>query len=341
MNAILHISSDTTGGGEVYFRHFFETRTDFVLIEIFNANNSLRMEYPEKYISLTSKFTKFNIPIAFLKFVLKINELKPKAINPQDYISLVFTLLYSLIPRVNKPRIYFYTKHDPKNKKYLLFDIIQQTYFNKCKAIFCISNSTKKSLEKYHKGNFVTIHNGIKIPIYIKEINPKKNILFIGRIVNKKGLHTLIDAFNKLETKDYKLYVCGKPYDLNLVNQMKKKNNIVYLGEVSEERKYILYSEASVVVVPSLHEGFGYSALEALFTRNNSKTLIVSDISVFKEILGDLPTYFSVGNSSDLKDKINNVINNESPLNLNFDKKLLYEKFSSEKMVKAYLEYYQ
>jgi glycosyltransferase involved in cell wall biosynthesis len=51
-----------------------------------------------------------------------------------------------------------------------------------------------------------------------------------------------------------------------------------------------LYKNARALVFPSLMEGFGLPALEALA---NNCPVIVSDIPVFHEILGDVPIYFN------------------------------------------------
>ena len=51
-----------------------------------------------------------------------------------------------------------------------------------------------------------------------------------------------------------------------------------------------LYEHAEALVFPSFMEGFGLPALEAL---SHGCPVIVSDIPVFHELLGDVPKYFN------------------------------------------------
>jgi glycosyltransferase involved in cell wall biosynthesis len=73
------------------------------------------------------------------------------------------------------------------------------------------------------------------------------------------------------------------------------KNDFFYerLGitpkSVTDPELSALYKNAQALVFPSLMEGFGLPVLEALA---NNCPVIVSDIPVFHEILGDIPLYF-------------------------------------------------
>ncbi|MEZ3165671.1 glycosyltransferase family 4 protein [Halorubrum miltondacostae] len=92
-------------------------------------------------------------------------------------------------------------------------------------------------------------------------------LLYIGRISERKGIDILLDAVSQL--KNINLKIAGP--DDGYLKQMKMKmsnmnsnNNIEYLGFISEEKKRKLYVNSDVLILPSLYgEGFPTTILEA------------------------------------------------------------------------------
>lgn len=89
---------------------------------------------------------------------------------------------------------------------------------------------------------------------------------FVGRVTKDKGINELLDAFLRLEDGS-KLFIVG-PFenennglDVNLLEQAKKSNNIVFHDAVTEVEKY--YSAIDMLVLPSYREGFGNAIIEA------------------------------------------------------------------------------
>jgi len=66
--------------------------------------------------------------------------------------------------------------------------------------------------------------------------------------------------------------------------QLGIQENVLWLGEVAEADKPALYRLADVFVFPSLYEGFGLMALEALAS---GTPVVASDAIVFEELLED------------------------------------------------------
>lgn len=88
-------------------------------------------------------------------------------------------------------------------------------------------------------------------------------VLFIGRLISEKGIKELIQAA-KLWNPNIVLVIAGSgPLEEEI--KAYSKNNIKYLGLLSQEELPLYYSAADIVVVPSIHdEGFGRVILEAL-----------------------------------------------------------------------------
>ncbi len=126
--------------------------------------------------------------------------------------------------------------------------------------------------------------------------------------------------------------------------------NIVYVGKddyfyrklhiipktVNDSELANLYANAEALVFPSLMEGFGLPALEALA---HGCPVIVSDIPVFHEILGDVPKYFDPHDEEALAECLKNPPQRS---NLFQEKiKRIVQRYSWQKMGKETLSVYE
>jgi glycosyltransferase involved in cell wall biosynthesis len=117
-------------------------------------------------------------------------------------------------------------------------------------------------------------------------IDPATNIiLFAGRIDKVKGVPALIQAFERvLQTHpDSRLLIAGDGLFNQCVNSMQSCwTKVSFTGKLDKERLYELYSIADVGVVCSLHEEFGYVAIEMMM---HELPLIVTDTTGLAEIV--------------------------------------------------------
>lgn len=116
-------------------------------------------------------------------------------------------------------------------------------------------------------------------------------ILFVGTIQPRKNISRLIDAFRLLnnEYPELKLVICGMVNEgrggwMNAEILNLTKNNITITGYVENEDLPYLMAEARVFVLPSLYEGFGIPAVEAMACGTPT---VVSNISSLSEIVGN------------------------------------------------------
>lgn len=92
----------------------------------------------------------------------------------------------------------------------------------------------------------------------------------VARLRGEKGQKTLIQAFsNVLKTNpSVQLLMIGDGPDKNELMQLSESlglsQNIIWLGRLEQTDVYKLYGVMDVVVVPSLFEGFGLTAAEAM-----------------------------------------------------------------------------
>jgi len=185
-------------------------------------------------------------------------------------------------------------------------------------------NSTIK--QKYNRFDANLIYNGVNIPVrsietaYIQKLglSPQKYIFTLGRFVEEKGFHGLIEAFTNLADKEYKLVIAGDAdhpdtYSENL-KQLAKKNGVVLTGFIKGEKLNELFSNAKLFVLPSFHEGLPISLLEAM---SYDIDVLVSDISANIEVKLPNEYYFQCGNWDDLKSKLEEKLSQKEHIKYN------------------------
>ena len=164
-------------------------------------------------------------------------------------------------------------------------------YFNTSKEIEVIYNGINQELKNYKKAH--------------KSKNQRKGIVFLGNLKRHKGIHLLLEAYNKLQEKkdDVPLTIIGnfnfRTKDTEIINLLQNdKSKINFVTNASNQEVYDIISKSEVLVSPSYYEGFGIPPLEAMYLNTN---VIISDIDVYKEIYKDYPvTFFKSGDSESL-----------------------------------------
>lgn len=183
-----------------------------------------------------------------------------------------------------------------------------------------------KNIFKLPEDKIQVIYNGIdlkKFDRYEKDIDFRRNfaldsekiVFFVGRIVNEKGVHVLIDAVPKILSffSDSKFVIAGHgpqlDYLKNKSEQMGISHKINFTGYLNDEDLLKLYKCVDVAVFPSLYEPFGIVALEAMVA---NIPVVVSDTGGLSEIVehnvNGMKSY--TGNANSLADNILAILNN-------------------------------
>jgi len=117
---------------------------------------------------------------------------------------------------------------------------------------------------------------------------PNRYILTVGTHEPRKNIATLIRALANTR-EDHVLISIGWPGWLNTefhqeVRRLKMEDRVICLGHVPDDELVLLYSGASLMVYPSLYEGFGLPILEAMAC---GCPVICSSTSSMPEVAGD------------------------------------------------------
>ena len=123
------------------------------------------------------------------------------------------------------------------------------------------SKNVAERIKKFYRRDSIVIYPPVSPPsVPPLNLSGGKYYLVISRIVGSKGLELLYGLGKK-----YKIKVAGRAINQSgeEIVQKLQENNIEYLGEVGENEKWKLMSEAKAFLCLSHDEDFGISAVEA------------------------------------------------------------------------------
>ena len=119
-----------------------------------------------------------------------------------------------------------------------------------------------------------------------------KHILFVGTIERRKNVARLIDAYAQLRKRQSSvppLVIAGRvradaQKELHRLNDAALAAHVSVVGYVSDAERRELYRTASMLVLPSLEEGFGLPVLEAMAV---GVPVVISNRGALPEVAGD------------------------------------------------------
>jgi glycosyltransferase involved in cell wall biosynthesis len=138
-----------------------------------------------------------------------------------------------------------------------------------------------------------------------------KYFLYVGNAYPHKNLERLVQAFRifkKNDNENVNLILVGKDdFFYKRLERNIKDDSIIFLHNVSDEELSLLYKNSIALVSVSLMEGFGLPAIEATF---NDCLVMVSNISSFREVLGEGAIYLDPLNLDDIAKRMGEVLRN-------------------------------
>ena len=151
-------------------------------------------------------------------------------------------------------------------------------------------------------------------PEPIETLRGKKFIMYVGRPTPHKNLPKLIEAFAILRNQNPELVLAlaGKT-DKNyqdieeLVRKKGMRESVIFTGFVNDAQLRWMYEHTAAYVFPSLSEGFGLPALEAMA---HGAPVASSNATCLPEVYGEAAHYFKPNDAKDMAIKIASVLNN-------------------------------
>lgn len=249
-------------------------------------------------------------PFKILKEIKKFQPEKICIILTISTYHIAILMKFYKIFSSKKMNTYFFRAHLSSKK---LFE-----YFNFTKAlIFYISEKlllpviVRKSriitpsidvlnkIKQFNPEKVLIVKHGVDTTVFKpSNIKSQPHLIFSWGIhVRRKGFHFLIRAFKIILKKypDARVIIAGngpfKPYLKNLTEEIKVSDRVELLGRMPINKIVKEINRAELVVIPSLFEGFGLTALEATACK---KPVIAFNIPGINEWMNHMENGFLV-----------------------------------------------
>ena len=209
----------------------------------------------------------------------------------------------------------------PNRKLRLFWNLKERLAIWQSHLILTVSEYSKREIMKFYKipeSRVRTTTEGPKsvfkrLPhdekltqaLHRYQIRPSERfLLYVGGISPHKNLRSLIRTYLELikapSFSDIKLVLVGDyqtdsfysdyPVLHGLVNELHLERKVIFTGYINDKELAYLYNAASLLVFPSLQEGFGLPAIEAMAC---GTPVAASNAGALPETLGDVGRYFN------------------------------------------------
>ncbi|MGD9173977.1 MAG: glycosyltransferase family 4 protein [Desulfobacterales bacterium] len=207
-----------------------------------------------------------------------------------------------------------------------IFLPFEQRTYHLADKIICISEDSHKVLvDKYGVApdKLEVIHPGVDITQFYPVAETQKipnSVLYVGRVDKRKGTDFLIRSLPYVVERipEVQLYIGGKGKDLAKLKQyvcaQGLSKNVEFLGFIPDDQINLWYNRVQCVVVPSVFEGFGLTAVESMAA---GTSVICTRVDSLRHIVqnSDCGYLVDYGDTSALGKKIVSLLRDEQKQN--------------------------
>ncbi len=182
------------------------------------------------------------------------------------------------------------------NLGYLVGKAIVRRRVKKLHGRIAVSNTARQFVESYFPGEYTVIPNGIDLDYWQQPAKPierfadgRPNVLFLGRLENRKGLKYLIRAFERVrqEVPRARLIVAGEGRLRGgferYVWRHDLEGDVYFTGFVPADERRRYFATCDVFCAPSTgQESFGIVLLEAMAC---GKPIVASNIAGYRDVI--------------------------------------------------------
>jgi len=144
--------------------------------------------------------------------------------------------------------------------------------------------------------------------------SPKKTLLFLSRIHEKKGIDLLIQAWNEIRPTDWSLLIVGSG-EPNYVERLRKYcisnhvPDVEFRSHLEGVAREVAFRQASVFILPTYSENFGNVVAEALI---RGVPVITTTGTPWREIIDKQCGWYVNPTVAEVKGAILNAVNTDS-----------------------------
>tara|TARA_B100001121_G_C18653169_1_gene605113 strand:+ start:120 stop:1358 length:1239 start_codon:yes stop_codon:yes gene_type:complete len=277
--------------------------------------------FPEPYTfgKRVLKYIKHNK--SDFEIILDNQSLSGSLLRIQEILPLVVTIHHP-ITKDHKLEMQNATNWKEKlsSRRWHNFLPMQKRVAPKLKKIICVSKPSKKDVvEEFHvdPNRIEVILNGIDIntfkPLSFDKREENKIITTASADIPLKGLKYLVKALPKILHSFPKttLTVIGKSPNNSevskLIEELNLSNVITFRSGISEKEIVDLYHSSELAVIPSLYEGFGFGAGEAMAC---GVPLISTHSGGLEEVVGDAALKIIPSSAEEIEKAVIKLFNN-------------------------------
>ncbi|MDG5814709.1 glycosyltransferase family 4 protein [Chitinispirillales bacterium ANBcel5] len=293
-----------------------------------------------KLISIITGYIKFPF------FLLKNRDIEIVHIHGSMRISFLRKSYYMLLSKLAQKTVIYHmhssmvNEYFDRNNKFK--GAIIKKLMNQYDAFIVLSSYWEQVVKKYTNSTIFVTHNPvseINAPSCSKNFNDNNNVLFLGEIGQRKGVHDLIKVAKELKNRNTDVHFhIGGNGNIDVYKKQADKLNvsetITWYGWVRGEEKEQLYRNCSIYFLPSYFEGLPMSILEAM---GKGFPVISTRVSAIPEsVIHQRNGYiYSPGDITGFANGIEHMLSNPKLLfNMSRESvKIINEKFSIEKIV--------
>ena len=143
-------------------------------------------------------------------------------------------------------------------------------FLSNCSHVIVLGEHYRESIQSICPGVSVEIvHNSVRIPNNITNLNNTENrILFLGVLIQRKGVEDLLRAFAQIKPEIWRLVLSGSGPEEESLKKLAKNLGIGdrtdFPGWIDGQRKRDLLESSQILALPSYNEGLPIAILEAM-----------------------------------------------------------------------------
>ena len=196
--------------------------------------------------------------------------------------------------------------------------VVQKRQLRRLDAICSVSGAAQDFAKSHYGLNSCVIPNMIDLNKFKNSVvNHPNRIVFLGRLVPRKGCMQLLKAINQIPEntrKNLEIIIAGDGLQKQKLQKYAKThglNNVLFLGFVEERHKKDLLASAQLAIFPSSGgESFGIVLIESMAA--GTGVVIGGDNPGYRSVLYSCPeTLFDPNKPQLLADKIQTFLNND------------------------------
>ena len=253
------------------------------------------------------------------KIFLILKNFKPNFVILGGYRLRYNSFIIKNIKKKNIKYFFWLERINSKKKiKLIIMKLIFKKILSKSDGILAIGNEAKRFYKKFNQTTF-NLPYSISLKKKIKKeyfANGKVNFLYVGQLIERKGIDILLKAIKRLSKNEYfsniNFTILGEGnYKKKILEISKKYKNIKHYPFCKERKLKNIYLKNDVFVLPSKFDGWGVVLMEAM--KYKMGIILTKNVGA-KEILRNTSSIIIKDNDKNLHDAVVYYLRNKKKI---------------------------